>query len=77
MAVGSVEWVINEVKTREDRLRRMAKRQGIVITKTRRIDRRAKDYGTWTLDDPDRGVELTGLSTDEVETYLLRDLEDQ
>jgi len=66
-----------EREVRENRLRRMADRQGIEIHKNRRRDRRAKDYGLWSLNDPDRGVVLSGLSTDEVETYLLRDLEDQ
>jgi hypothetical protein len=36
-------------KVRENRLRRMARRQGFVLEKSPRRDRRAKDYGLYRL----------------------------
>ncbi len=36
-------------KVRENRLRRMAERQGLVLAKSRRRDPRAWDYGTYML----------------------------
>lgn len=36
-------------KVRENRLRRMAERRGLILTKSRRRDTLASDYGTWTL----------------------------
>jgi hypothetical protein len=60
----------NAEKTRENRSRRAAERQGIALSKVRRIDTRAIDYGTWILDDPRRSVHLTGLSLEQVEHYL-------
>jgi hypothetical protein len=36
-------------KVRENRLRRMAHRQGFRVTKSRRRDHRARDYGTFWL----------------------------
>lgn len=59
-----------QLRTREERVRRAAARQEIVISKTRRFDRRAVDYNTWSLDDPRRGRNLTGLTLDQVEQYL-------
>jgi hypothetical protein len=56
-------------KTRTTRLRRAAQRQGVTITRSRRRDPRALDYG-WTLDDPRAGIHLAGLTTDAVEHYL-------
>jgi hypothetical protein len=38
-------------KVRENRLRRMAERQGYILRKSRRRDPRAIDYGTWYLID--------------------------
>lgn len=60
-------------KVRENRLRQMAKRQGLNVRKTRRRDPLATDYGTYAL------VELhTGRVTaprfftiDQLEAYLL------
>jgi hypothetical protein len=62
---------------RENRLRRMAKRQGLVLEKSRRRDPRAIDYGVYRL------VKVTafsgsrqlvtseqGITLDEVEAYL-------
>jgi hypothetical protein len=39
-------------KVRENRLRRMAQRQGLRLEKSRRRDRRALGYGTYMLVDP-------------------------
>lgn len=57
-------------KTRTTRLRRMAERQGVSISRSRRRDPLALDFG-WTLDDPRAGVHRTGLTTDQVEAYLV------
>lgn len=64
-------------KVRENRLRRMAERQGLELQKSRRRDPRAYDYGTYQLIDPytntiavgdtNRGY---GLTLDEVEKAL-------
>lgn len=37
-------------KAVENRLRRVAERQGLTLRKQRRRDRRATDYGTWYLE---------------------------
>lgn len=44
-------------KVRENRLRRMAERQGLELRKSRRRDPRAKDYGRWYIVDVDREIE--------------------
>jgi len=56
-------------KTRTTRARRRAVLQGIELSKSRRRDPRALDYG-WTLDDPRHDVHLTGLTLGQVEHYL-------
>ena len=56
---------------RVNRLRRMAKRQGYQLHKTRRIDSRATDYGTFTLT-PAKGRPRTFTTADEVEAFLTR-----
>jgi hypothetical protein len=43
-------------KVRENRLRRMAERQGFALRKSRRRDPHALDYGTYYLVDPDTGL---------------------
>jgi hypothetical protein len=58
-------------KSRETRLRRMAERQGLTITKSRRRDPRAIDYGRWWVVQSGgdrRVVELTDI--DALERYL-------
>jgi hypothetical protein len=40
-----------EEKVRKNRLRRMAKRQGYALHKTRRRDPKAYDYGAWWIFD--------------------------
>jgi hypothetical protein len=65
-----------EEKVRENRLRRMAARQGLTLEKSRRRDDWAVDFGKYRLVD-DRNIVVVGasqhafeLSLDEVETYL-------
>lgn len=65
-------------KVRENRIRRMAHRQGLILEKTRRRDPRAIDYGTYALVRAEapgghwRSRELVagGLGLDEVEAIL-------
>lgn len=61
-------------KVRENRLRRMASRQGLTLSRSRRRDRRALDYGLYWLSDTS-GSNVTsaaGISLDDVERYLTR-----
>jgi hypothetical protein len=67
-------------KVRENRLRRMAERQGLRLEKSRRRDVRAINYGTYWLVYADRnGVAFGdtnngyGMSLDEIEAYLTSD----
>jgi hypothetical protein len=63
-------------KIRENRLRRAAQRQGLALTKSRRRDPRAHDYGTYMLHDTETGGVLVstpsgyGMSLDDVEAFL-------
>ena len=65
-------------RTRENRLRRAARRQGFVLRKSRRRDPEAYDYGLWMIVDPDgntvvAGNQVTGtpsMTLDEVEDWL-------
>jgi hypothetical protein len=45
----------NSMKVQENRLRRMAERQGMMLVKSRRRDPRALDYGLYVLVDDSRG----------------------
>jgi hypothetical protein len=58
-------------KVRINRLRRMATRQGYELRKTRRIDQRATDYGTFQLV-PAKGKPRDFASIDAVEEFLTR-----
>ncbi len=67
-------------KVRENRLRRMAARQGLMLRKSRRRDPYALDYGTYQLVDMStniliqwEGIAYPGWSLDEVEEWLTRD----
>jgi hypothetical protein len=68
-------------KVRENRVRRMAERQGLALAKSRRRDPRATDYGTYMLVDPTSnsvvaGTAATGrpeFTLDDVEQYLTGD----
>jgi hypothetical protein len=61
-------------KIRENRLRRMAERQGLELHKSRRRDRRALDYdGRWLRDARTDKLVLGGehgTTLDEIEVYL-------
>ena len=65
-------------KVRENRLRRMAERQGLRLVKSRRRDPRAIDFGCWMIVDPAinavvAGTEVVGRphwSLDDVERFL-------
>jgi hypothetical protein len=64
-------------KVRENRLRAMAKRQGLELHKSRRRDPRAMDYDGWMIVDPFTNSIVAGelnspraLSLDEVERHL-------
>jgi hypothetical protein len=60
-------------KVRELRLRRAAQRQGLTLTRSRRRDVRALDYGKYWLSDARKALVSPeqGMSLDEVETFLL------
>ena len=72
-------------KVRENRVRRMADRQGLSLHKSRRRDPRAIDYGLYMLVDPSTntvvaGTEGTGrpnLSLDDVEEWLTNPVEER
>ena len=66
---GTISGMDKDAKVRENRLRRMAARQGYTLTRTRRRDPRATDYGTYHLV-PARGKPIGPLSVDEVERRL-------
>ena len=62
-------------KVRENRLRRMAERQGHQLVKSRRRDPRAYDYGRYWITDPATkvivaGHDRFGMSLDEAEVWL-------
>jgi hypothetical protein len=58
-------------KVRENRLRRMAERQGLRLVKSRRRDPRAIDYGTYRLmAGPDPVPETNGLDLEAIERWL-------
>lgn len=64
---------MTDEKIRENRLRRMAERQGLALNKSRRRDQRALDYGRWHIVDAASGDVIVGgdgMTTDEVEAYL-------
>ncbi|RIX97173.1 hypothetical protein D3218_19120 [Aureimonas flava] len=61
-------------KVQENRIRRMAERQGMQLKKIRRIDPKAIDYGHFTLSDRDGNpVSVEGKPTataDQIEAFL-------
>lgn len=68
-----------ETKTRENRLRAIAKRRGLVLNKSRRRDPRAIDYGGYMLSDMYRNTVVFGAdpyafsaSLDDIEAYLTK-----
>lgn len=68
-------------KVRENRLRRMADRQGLRLVKSRRRDPRAIDYGGYMLVDVPTGYAVAGVhpigrphwNLDDVEDWLASD----
>ncbi len=52
---------MSDEKIRENRLRRMAERQGLKLEKCRRRDPRAIGYGTYHLVDKDNNLVAWGL----------------
>jgi hypothetical protein len=50
----------NELKVRENLLRRVAERQGLKLHKSRRRDPRALDYGGYWLIEPTRNIAVAG-----------------
>jgi hypothetical protein len=65
-------------KVWENRIRRMADRQGLRLEKSRRRDTRAAGYGTYRLVDPATGTVVSygepapyGLTLDDIEKALL------
>ena len=64
---------MSEDKVRENRLRRMALRQGLHLRRSRRRDQLALDYGVYWLIDAATDTAVTpeaGLSIDEIEACL-------
>lgn len=67
-------------KVHENRLRRMAGRQGLKLLKARRIDPRALDYGRYLLVNAQTGAAVHGgdhqnyrATVDDIEAYLFGD----
>jgi hypothetical protein len=77
ITTGIVPSMTDTDKIRENRLRRAAQRQGLMLAKSRRRDPRASDYGTYMLVDAQTNT-LTawglppgyGMSLDDVEDAL-------
>lgn len=66
-----------EDKVRENRLRRMAQRQGYILQKSRRRDPKAIDYGGYMLVDIQHNTGIVGYTPyaysadlDEIEDFL-------
>jgi hypothetical protein len=64
-------------KVYENRLRRMAERQGLRLQKSRRRDPLALDFGVYVLIDNATGVAVAGESRSlpDIERYLIGDRE--
>jgi hypothetical protein len=62
---------MSDDKVRENRLRRMAERQGLRLEKSRRRDPLALDYGLMRLVDSESGAAVTeSTSLDAIEAVL-------
>lgn len=59
-------------KVRENRLRRAAARQGLRLSRSRRRDTRALDYGEYSLRNRAGALIAASPGLDGVEAYLLR-----
>jgi hypothetical protein len=78
MTAGIVPGMSTDDKVRENRLRRMAERQGLTLQKSRRRDPHANDYGLYRLLDAKTGAPASvgdtfRLSLDEIEETLTTD----
>jgi hypothetical protein len=77
--------VMDHEKVRENRLRRMAERQGYALVKSRRRDPRAIDYGCWMIINPYSNTVAAGtagtgrpnFSLDDVEAWLTQNGEEE
>ncbi|MCB1343128.1 MAG: hypothetical protein KDK24_19070 [Pseudooceanicola sp.] len=58
-----------EIKVRENKLRRMAERQGLRLCKSKRRDPMARDFGKYHIVD-DRNVVIFGIGHDQFEATL-------
>lgn len=58
-------------KVRENRLQRMAKRQGLELRASQRRDPRALDQGTYALVEPGTSTIVAGFTLDLIEEYLI------
>lgn len=64
-------------KVRENRIRRMADRQELILRKSRRRDPRATDYGSYSLVTSNNALVLGKRPTlDEIEAWLTGDREE-
>jgi hypothetical protein len=74
LSIGMTTKKVRE-KVRENRIRRMAERQGYRLVKSRRRDHRALEYGNYWLHN-ERHVGVLGgrrgVSLDDIEEYLTR-----
>jgi hypothetical protein len=77
ITAGTVSSMTDTDRVRENRLRRAAQRQGLMLAKSRRRDPRATDYGTYMLVDPSTNAVIAsgsqsgyGLSLDDVDKAL-------
>lgn len=68
---------MTEEKIRENRLRRMAERQGLALQKSRRRDPRAADFGRYWLFDTQTNMLVLGgqfgVDVDDIEAHLTSD----
>jgi hypothetical protein len=72
-------------KAREARLRRIASRRGLRVTKSRRRDTGASDYGMYMIVDPSSNTVIAGagdagranFTLDEVEKFLTTPSDDR
>lgn len=63
-----------EQKVYENRLRRMAERQGLALSKSRRRDPRALDFDRWAILD-ERGRPVAGVDSAGRHTFELTNVE--
>lgn len=77
--------MVDSEKVRENKVRRMAERQGLALKKSRRRDPRAIDYGSYMLVDPHNNTLIYGgdfatggfPDLDQIEDWLSQDFDEQ